>query len=245
MGNIEFFDQLAQKKIFSNGRTFSLKTSVYEDTFLDIDRKLDFEKCDVVLDLGGGCGQITGFIAAKCSWVVLADGAENALRVAQQAMVKYRNITYAQLDATKFPLPFAENYFDKIVCYSVVHYLRDYGQFQNLVREMIRIVRPSGKILIGDIPLEDKKKRYLDERRKKKIKNFFYDVRYYLVKFITYALYKFRRLNTAQVKGLKFDKDLIQKYVENLDRIEFAFREQDHRLPLAVSREDLLIIKKQ
>ena len=243
MGNIELFNQLAQKKIFSNGRMFSLKTNIYEVTFSDIDRKLNFEKHDVVLDLGGGCGQISDFIAAKCRQVVLADGAENALAYARKLLAGHLNVTYRQFNLTNLPLPFADNYFDKIVCYSVVHYLSNYGEFQKLIQEMVRVVRDGGKILIGDIPLEDKKKHYLEERRKKRIVHFLYNIRYYFVKFITHAIYKFRRVDAGSVKGLSYSRDLIKELVGNVREIRFVFREQDGRLPLAVSREDLLITK--
>ena len=243
MGNIEFFNELAEKKIFSNARMFSFDRNVYKRTFADIARKVNFLKSDVVLDLGGGCGQIANFIAAECKQVALADGAESSIRAAKQLLANRQNIFYKRLDLTQFPFPFEDGYFDKIICYSVVHYLPDHGQFQKLVCEMIRITKSGGKILIGDIPLSDKASRYLAERKKDKFRNFYFNIRYSLRKFITGLQYKLSGVDTGQVSGLAYTKPLVEKLISALGGIKFTFLEQDRLLPFANSREDLLISK--
>ena len=243
MGNIEFFNELAEKKIFSNARMFSFDRNVYKRTFADIARKVNFLKSDVVLDLGGGCGQIADFIAARCKQVVLADAAASSLRVARQLMEKRYNVIYKQLDLTQFPFSLEDNYFDKIICYSVVHYLRDHAEFQKLVAEMIRITKNGGKILIADIPLSDKASRYLAERKKDKLRNFFSNIRYYLRKFATGIQYKLSGVDTGQVSGLAYTKPLVEELTSALGGIKFTFLEQDRSLPFANSREDLLIKK--
>ena len=48
-------------------------------------------------------------------------------------------------------LPFAEATFDRVLCYDVVTNISDLNILQQMVREMIRVTRPGGLVLIGSI----------------------------------------------------------------------------------------------
>ena len=245
MGNIGVFNQLATNTntYLNTARPFSLDFQVYRRTFDDIDRKLGFRSEDRVLDLGGGCGQITKYIAAKVTEVVLADGANNTLAVAQKNLRPHANITYRLIDITVLPLPFLDDYFDHVVCYSVVHYLNNFDEFSRLVAELLRVTKPGGKILIGEIPLSDKSSAYFKERRKRPLLNFLLNVRYYCKKYLTKLFYVLDGVDDAQLKGLTYDRKIISDILNTFSSARFEFLAQDKKLPVANSREDVLIVK--
>lgn len=239
MGNISYFNQLAGRG--NNDRL--LQFNVYKRVFNDISKKISIVSGDVVLDLGAGCGELTKFMADKCNHIVLADGAPNAIEYAKKKLKDYNNISYEIADITKLPLPFVNGQFNKIICYSVVHYVEGLENFYNLLADLLRIIKPRGSILIGDIPLSDKYARNLEERKKYPIKNYLLNQKYYLKKSIIDFLRKMKKADTSQVCGTSYTKEAIENILRRFNNIEFNFLEQDKKLPLADSREDLLITK--
>ena len=58
-------------------------------------------------------------------------------------------------------LPFAENYFDHIICSAVLHFAVDVDHFKQMLSEMLRVLSPAGTLFIrmaSDIGIEDKVK---------------------------------------------------------------------------------------
>ena len=49
-------------------------------------------------------------------------------------------------------LPFENIKFDKIIAYSVFHYFKNFKYTLKVLNELIRVCKPGGNILIGDIP---------------------------------------------------------------------------------------------
>ena len=43
------------------------------------------------------------------------------------------------------------NYFDRVLCYSIFHYFPSYNYALEVILEMIRVTKPGGLILLGDI----------------------------------------------------------------------------------------------
>jgi len=240
MGNIDYFNQLVKKG--NNGRF--LQFNVYKKIFADISKKIKFSFQDEILDLGGGCGELTGFMAKQSNHVILADGAEKTLDYAKQKLKKFNNISYQIADITNLPLPFNDGQFDKIICYSVVHYANDLKNFENLIADLIRITKWEGTIFIGDIPLADKYKHNLEERKKYPIKNFLLNRKYYIKKGIINLIHRFYKLDVKQVKGTNYNRKVLREILNNFKNIKYIFLAQAKSLPLANSREDLLIIKK-
>lgn len=246
VGTLEFYNELASKenRLVNNGRLFGLHSAAEKRIFRDIQWKLDFRKSDSVLDLGSGTGRIAKHIAPLCREIILADGAPNALETAEKIMAGSGNALFAIVDVNVLPLPFPSNRFDKTLCYSVVHSsIESHKEFLNLVRELVRITKPAGKVLIGDIPLQEKYEEYLARRKMQPFKNFLFNQKYRLRKMLTEAFYRIRGIDQNQARGLNFTKRLIQDLLDGEEGIAFAFSIQNARLPFAASREDLLITK--
>lgn len=246
MGNIEFFDELGLKinNKLDAGKLFTFNFKINQDIFRDIAQKINVASTDSILDLGGGTGLITQYIAPHCHQLTLADGAKNVLNSAKHRLKKYHNISYIKLDINELPLPFNENEFDKIICYSVVHYLDSFKVFEQLIKDLLRILKPHGQILIGDIPLSDKYQNNLLIRQKNPFKNFLLNQKYYFKINLTRLIYRLKKIDESQVRGISFTKDQISNFLETMHNASYSFHPQNKKLYFADSREDLIIIKK-
>jgi len=242
--NVNFYNDLAGKSRWNldNGRRLSLSLGIYRKTFNDIQNKLNIQNNDVVLDLGGGTGRITKYISEICKIVELSDAAATALDLAKDVLKGQNNIVYSIVDIGE-KLPYGNEQFDKVLCYSTAHYLENYTKFENLIRELLRITKKEGQILIGDIPLKDKYKNYLENRKKFPVKNFLMNLRYRLKKIITDFMYRINGISYSKVRGLSFIKKDIEKMLGSVKDINYFFLEQNYNLPYASSREDILIKK--
>jgi len=107
-----------------------------------------------VLDIAGG----TGDLAAKFSklvgptgQVVLADINGSMLKVGRDRLLDKGvagNIEFVQADAEK--LPFPDNHFD---CVTIAFGLRNMADYPAALREMRRVLRPGGHLIILDFSL--------------------------------------------------------------------------------------------
>ena len=244
--NIKFFDDLARStdSYLNSGRTVLTDRNVFENTFSDIDKKLQFKSSDSVCDLGGGSGHLTLFLSKKCKRVVLTDGAPSAIESAKKKLKDFSNIDFEVFDMGDFPWPFEDSKFDKVVCYSVAHYLASHEEFKNVVGELIRITKPGGRILIGDIPLSEKYSQNMETRKGKPVANFFLNLKYHVKKYLTSLTYGLKKVNPSAVRGLSYTKAVIGETVSKFTNADFAFLEQDSKLPFSNSREDIMITKR-
>jgi len=246
MGNIDFFNDLAVKSndLMNTGRSISLRLNLYRNIFNDINGKVKFSAADRVLDLGGGCGQITEYIARNCQRVVLADGAPNAIELAKRQLAQFGNVSYFVCDINQPPLPDFGMKFDKIICYSVIQYLDSFEKLGALLTDLLARINPEGKIFFGDIPLPDKLARYLVERRNYPIKNFILNQKYYARRFLTGWLFRKNNINVDQVQALPWSKEKLKEILNRFSSLEYTFLTQNKKLIFSNSSEDLLIIKK-
>jgi len=102
-----------------------------------------------ILDIGCGAG---AFLEAIKEYNSLSgvDYSENAI-------IKInKNINGKFLVANADSLPFKENIFNKIISFSVFFYFPSMRYAEKTVNEMIRVCKPGGKILIGDLNDADK-----------------------------------------------------------------------------------------
>ena len=96
-----------------------------------------------ILDLAGGTGQLgTGVAAVLGTQAVIADATPQMLvRVDARPHV---SVALASAEA----LPFPTGHFDALICSDAFHHFRDQDR---AVREMARVVRPGGGVLILDL----------------------------------------------------------------------------------------------
>lgn len=102
---------------------------------------------DVVLDVSTGAGHTALALAPHVARVVATDLTPEMLAVARRLAMERgaRNVEFQEADVRK--LPFADASFDVVTCRSAAHH---YSELLTPVREMSRVLRPGGRLVISD-----------------------------------------------------------------------------------------------
>jgi arsenite methyltransferase len=104
---------------------------------------------DRVVDVGCGPGFFVTELAAVVGgegFVVGVDASTDMLPVAAKRAEGHDNVELRQADATSLPLPDAS--FDRALAVQVLEYVQD---IPAALREMHRVLRPGGRVLVWDI----------------------------------------------------------------------------------------------
>ena len=115
----------------------------YKKVYKYVDKQLDFQPTDQVLDVGCGTGEFLPFV--KCKRVMGIDASETMTEIAR---LRHPEFTFMQGYA--HCLPFTDDTFDKIICNGVIQYIEP-DLFNDSIQEMLRVLKVGGKLFIGDI----------------------------------------------------------------------------------------------
>jgi ubiquinone/menaquinone biosynthesis C-methylase UbiE len=109
-------------------------------------REAALEPHHTVLEAGGG-GCVMKYPAAKrCKHVTIADIDEEDMRHTERAidLLGFENITQVLADLRR--LPFPSNWFDRVICTSVLEHIADHHE--KGIDEMVRVLKPGGILLL-------------------------------------------------------------------------------------------------
>lgn len=115
---------------------------------------LDLRPQQQLLDIG--CGN--GFLIEQFQVPLHLSGidySENMIQAARQRLKGDFQVGSA------LHLPWPDQSFDRVLCYSMFHYLTDVDEVKKVVAECLRVCRPGGVVLLGDL---------LDQRMEAEIK---------------------------------------------------------------------------
>ncbi|MBF0331988.1 MAG: class I SAM-dependent methyltransferase [Candidatus Omnitrophica bacterium] len=160
-GFVEMFNQLASAGAhFASGRPVPVDPVV---VVADVSSKLPLTLKSRLLDVGCGTGLFTIPLSRVCGSICAMDAAARAVDVLRARMVEEGVGNIECSVGSVLDLPFEDACFDHVLMYSVLHYLVDEAQVKTCLRELVRVCRPGGSILIADIP--DPKVRDAFEKR--------------------------------------------------------------------------------
>jgi ubiquinone/menaquinone biosynthesis C-methylase UbiE len=97
------------------------------------------------LDVGCGTGVLAGRLAAAGWEMTGADPSEGMLEVLRAQAPAVRAV---QAPGTE--LPFADGAFDLVYCVAVMHHIAEPAAVRRTLGEMVRVVRPGGRVLVWD-----------------------------------------------------------------------------------------------
>jgi len=123
----------------------------YDDTLSEVARKASAKKGDLVLDVGTGTGNLAIKFLEKGCQVIGLDPSAKMLKMADRKMMKWKGKFQTQLCENPFlEIPFPDRTFDVVASTYSIHHLTDNAKRMS-VREMKRVLKPSGTIIIGDV----------------------------------------------------------------------------------------------
>lgn len=143
---------------FISGRDARLWTQkgLIEDLAASLVSQLDVNQTSSVLEVGCASGFIAQALAPHVGRYTGVDLAEDALHVAGR--LGLANARFLQSDGSR--LPCASDEFDAALCYDVFTNFPSFADGIGIIEEMLRVVRPGGRVLIGSIPDHDRKEAY-------------------------------------------------------------------------------------
>jgi len=117
-------------------------------TMKDAWGKLRIKKNHSLLDVGGGVGLFADAYHSTARRIVTTDISFTMARDGRNL-----NPENSFIVCEAKALPFEVSAFDRLLCYSVFHYMRDLAYVEEVLLEFARVVKNRGLILIGDLPL--------------------------------------------------------------------------------------------
>lgn len=119
-----------------------------EDLRSSILRTCAVDQSSVVLEVGCAAGFIARLVAPNVDRYTGVDLAKGALDVARRLALPNADFVHVRPGR----IPFDDGVFDATICYDVVTNYPDYLQIVPIVAEMVRVTRPGGVVLVGNVP---------------------------------------------------------------------------------------------
>ena len=116
-----------------------------------------YKPTERILDAGCGNGR-------NMHWFIQNKYAIFGIDLNEEAISLLKN-KYPEMPSDRFTVSalestsFADNYFDHIICSAVLHFANSTDQFNKMMKEMVRILKPDGSLFIrmtSDIGIEGK-----------------------------------------------------------------------------------------
>jgi ubiquinone/menaquinone biosynthesis C-methylase UbiE len=138
-------------------RSYDFVSELYEETFQDLSvrkdewrwlhQNIDFKQTKTILDIGCGNGAFLRSISTKVNKACGVDASAGMLKVASEKakQANLQNLEFSRIDGPKIPYP--DNHFDTIISVLSFRYL----DWDPMIHEILRVLRPGGKILILDM----------------------------------------------------------------------------------------------
>jgi SAM-dependent methyltransferase len=97
------------------------------------------------LDVGCGTGVLAGRLAGAGYDMAGVDPSEGMLEILRDRTPQVRAVK-----ASGTELPFEDDSFDLVLTVAVMHHIADPGDVRRTLAEMVRVARPSGRVLVWD-----------------------------------------------------------------------------------------------
>jgi len=119
----------------------------------DVLLKLEPSSQRQILDVGCGTGMFLRHIAPHVAHITGVDFSEQMLTIARRNTPP--NASLLQENAAA--LSFEDGCFDRVLCYFVINNFLDDSFVRSVLRELVRVTRGGGFVLLGNIPDYDKR----------------------------------------------------------------------------------------
>ncbi|MEX2577564.1 MAG: class I SAM-dependent methyltransferase [Verrucomicrobiales bacterium] len=140
---------------YTSGRHPGLwgEKALRDDLVASVVEQLRIGKDAKLLEVGCASGFLAKAIAPSVGEYVGIDVSGPAVAVARR--LELSNGKFEVTDGQRIDLPCDS--FDAVLCYDVITNFPSVEEFASLLEEMIRVVKPGGRVMVGSIPDEEKK----------------------------------------------------------------------------------------
>ncbi len=121
---------------------------MYEDLISSILQQVGANESTSLLEVGSASGFLAWGLAPRVARYVGVDVAAEAVRLGSH--LRLANAEFKVADGTN--LPFHESSFNAVVCYDVFTNFPSFEIGAQIIAEMIRVLQPGGRALVGSIP---------------------------------------------------------------------------------------------
>ncbi len=118
----------------------------YQKLLSDLLEILSPKKGELILDAGGGTGNLSVLIKNKGAEVINLDFSQEALNIYKKKNPEAKVLLHNLIE----PLPFPDNYFDKIVSNNVLYNIPPEERLK-VITEFKRVLKPGGLLVISNI----------------------------------------------------------------------------------------------
>lgn len=151
--------------------------------------EMELKPTDSLLDVGCNVGVYHGVLAKRVERLVGIDASPRAIERARQKHRRLKNAEYRVGDATSLASADAER-FDKILCYSVVHFLADAAELEAMLKSFVALLKNGrGVVFLGEVR-ETEMYEAFQERRKSGKRSVLRDLKFSLLKAVQGRLMK-------------------------------------------------------
>lgn len=120
-----------------------------------LQRTLTLTSNSMVLDLCCGNGLIALPIAERVQRVVGIDHSQYLLDMGKKVLKKGNGENVDLIRGEAVLLPFRDDAFDVVLCYGAFHYFPDYNYAELVMKEVLRVVKSGGTVVLTMIPSKD------------------------------------------------------------------------------------------
>jgi len=235
MGKVSFenYQHLASLPDVNNttvsGR-YTFQAEAERKILFDLLVKLDLKVSDSLLEIGCGPGNLLVPLSGFCRTSAGIDNAASLSRLRARFDSETEIHCYPG-DFLEMALP--ETTFDKIIIYSVMHCLSNREEVFRFISRALSLLKPGGRLLIGDLPNTSKKCRFMKSTAGKQIAKQWAD----LVKDVGVMV-------NPDNEVISFDDTVVldlMAYIRNKGFDSFLLP-QPIDLPFGGSREDILVV---
>lgn len=133
---------------------------------------MELRKTDRVLDAGCSVGVYHKELAARAATLVGVDAAPLAIERARERHRDITNVEYRVGELTELKPSDFPHRFDKILCYSVVHFLGDMAEFEALMRTFVGLLDGGhGMVFLGEVRETELYERFQREQSASPLRN--------------------------------------------------------------------------
>ncbi len=134
----------------------------FQITVNDVARKLDLSAHEItsILDVGCNNGYLLHRLNANAIYEI---GVDFCFIPLTHARSTYPDALFCQAEAQH--LPFPSDFFDRVLCYNMLHYLPSVESALDVCRECWRVLKRGGCMIVGDLFPREFQERIPEEKR--------------------------------------------------------------------------------